>query len=81
MRFVTRRDETGSPIRANDPLADRLAAAAMSADPDAIVAGLLALKSVFGEDLPADPRFTVPLHAAFARLSPATARRIAAETA
>ena len=81
MRFVTRRDETGVPVRANDPLADRLAEAARAEAPDAVVASLLALASVFGEDLPKDPRFTDPLHAAFRRLTPATARAMAAEAA
>jgi fructuronate reductase len=81
MRFVSRLDESGAPLPVNDPLAARLAEAAHSADPDRIVANLLALNSVFGDDLPADPRFTGPLRDAFRRLSPASARQLAADAA
>jgi fructuronate reductase len=81
MRFVTRLDRAGNPIPANDPLAGHLAAAARAGGDDAIVASLLALTSVFGDDLPANPRFTGPLRDAFTGLSPATARRMAADAA
>ena len=57
MRFVSRRDETGAPIRVNDPLADQLADGRPGGDADTVVRNLLALTSVFGDDLPADPQF------------------------
>ena len=46
--------------RHRDPLAARIKAICAGAgdtDPDARVRGLLALAPIFGEDLPADPRF------------------------
>jgi fructuronate reductase len=79
MRFVSRRDATGAPIRANDPLADQLVAAVSAASDEAIVRNLLALKSVFGDDLPAAPRFVGPVTTAFEQLSPATIHRMVAE--
>lgn len=80
MRFVSRRDETGAPIRVNDPLADQLVTAASAGAGD-IVRNLLALKSVFGDDLSADPRFVGPVTAAFQGLSAASVRQMAAAAA
>ncbi len=70
MRYVSGQDETGQPIDVRDPLAGRFAAVAAGAggDPDKLADGLLAIREVFGTDLPADPRFTGPVRAALADL-------------
>jgi fructuronate reductase len=59
MRYAAGRDERGREIAVADPLADRLRAtgARASGDPEGLVAGLLAIREVFGDDLPSDPRF------------------------
>jgi fructuronate reductase len=59
MRYVSGRDEAGREIKISDPLAADFArvAAASRSDPGALAAGLLSLRAIFGEDLPADPRF------------------------
>ncbi|MBK8741502.1 MAG: mannitol dehydrogenase family protein [Betaproteobacteria bacterium] len=60
MRYVGGVDERGAAIDVRDPLAAQckaICANAGNADPDARVRGLLALAPIFGEDLPADPRF------------------------
>ncbi|WP_245454252.1 mannitol dehydrogenase family protein [Aquabacter cavernae] len=59
MRYVTGRDEQGSPIDVRDPLAARLRAAAEGAGDDAArrATALLEVREVFGADLPGDPRF------------------------
>jgi fructuronate reductase len=60
MRYASGRDEAGREIRISDPLAADFArvAAACRDDPGALAAGLLSLRAIFGEDLPADPRFS-----------------------
>ncbi|WP_029004657.1 mannitol dehydrogenase family protein [Azorhizobium doebereinerae] len=70
MRYVSGVDETGQAIDVRDPLAARFAAAAAGAGGDAgrLADGLLAIREVFGADLPADPRFTGPVRAALAGL-------------
>ncbi len=60
MAFVRRKAEAGEAI--TDPLADTLAAAAMSADP---VTAMLALEPVFGGQLGRDERFRSAVHEAF----------------
>lgn len=60
MRYVGGVDEQGRAIDVRDPLAasfKQICAAAGDADPDARVGGLLSLSAIFGNDLPADPRF------------------------
>jgi fructuronate reductase len=59
MRYVSGRDESGREIRVSDPLAAELAHVAAEAHGDAaaLARSLLALRAVFGVDLPADPRF------------------------
>jgi fructuronate reductase len=60
MRYVGGRDEAGREIKVSDPLAADFAriAGACRDDPAALAAGLLSLRVIFGEDLPADPRFS-----------------------
>jgi fructuronate reductase len=60
MRYVGGVDERGQSIDVRDPLAGQfraICADAGDADPDARVRGLLSLSAIFGDDLPADPRF------------------------
>ncbi|TDT93802.1 fructuronate reductase [Azorhizobium sp. AG788] len=70
MRYVSGTDEKGSAIDVRDPLAARFKAVAEVAGPDAerLADGLLAVREVFGADLPADPRFTGAVKAALGRL-------------
>ncbi len=70
MRYVSGQDEAGQPIDVRDPLAARFAAVAAEAGGDAgrLADGLLAIREVFGTDLPADPRFTGPVRAALTSL-------------
>lgn len=60
MRYVRGDDERGRPVVVSDPLAERIAsvAAASGSDPAEYARGLFALRPVFGDDLPSDPRFT-----------------------
>jgi len=59
MRYVAGRDDQGNNIDVRDPLATQCAAIAAVAngDCDALGRGLLGLASIFGDDLPHDPRF------------------------
>jgi fructuronate reductase len=54
------RDEQGRAIAVADPLAARfrMIAAGAGSDPAALAAGFLALRDVFGDDLPREARFT-----------------------
>ncbi len=63
MRYVTGLDEKAQPIDVRDPLAARLRAIADEAGPDAnrLAPALLAVREVFGDDLPRDERFTRPV--------------------
>ena len=70
MRFVTRTDDYDKPIRVNDPLAARVAAIAGSErNPEGLIRALLAVRPIFGEDLPSDSRFSAPVTKAFGRLT------------
>lgn len=70
MRYVTGTDERGAAIDVRDPLASRLRALADAAGPDAsrLVPALLGVREIFGEDLPAEPRFIMPVRNALAAL-------------
>jgi fructuronate reductase len=63
MRYASGRDEAGGDIKVADPLAADFAriASAHRNDPPALARRFLGLRSVFGDDLPADPRFAVPV--------------------
>ena len=66
MRYVMGTDEAGRPIDVRDPLSQRLGAVCREAGPNAerLAPALLAVREVFADDLPADPRFTGPVTAA-----------------
>jgi len=58
MRYVAGSDEKGTPIDIRDPLAAEFSArCAANPDPDARAQSLLAIKAIFGDDLPGDARF------------------------
>jgi fructuronate reductase len=59
MRYASGSDESGHEIKVSDPLASEFAgiATAHRGDPAALARALLGLRAIFGEDLPADPRF------------------------
>jgi fructuronate reductase len=59
MRYVSGSDEAGREIKVSDPLAADFAriAAAHRGDAASLAAELLSLRAIFGEDLPAEPRF------------------------
>jgi fructuronate reductase len=83
MRYVSGVDERGKPIDVRDPIADDLAAVARQAGPAAasLAPALLGVRSIFGEDLAADPRVGDAVVAALARLQAVGARRAAREAA
>jgi fructuronate reductase len=66
MRYVSGTDEHGRPIELRDPLAAQLRGLADEAGPVAtrLAPALLSLTSIFGSDLPADPRLTRAVEAA-----------------
>ena len=59
MRYASGRDEAGREIKVSDPLAGEFAriAAAHRGSPRSLARAFLGLRSIFGEDLPADARF------------------------
>ena len=67
MRYVGGTDEAGKPILVQDPLAEQLQAAAQS-DAVSAVGRLLAIHSIFGDDLPRSDLFRHELVTALDRL-------------
>ena len=81
MRYASGTDEAAREIKVSDPLAPELAriAAAHRGDPRGIARGVLGIRAVFGEDLPADPRFSETVTAWLAALfAQGSARTVAA---
>jgi len=70
MRYATGIDERGTAIDLRDPLLPALrdATAPGLADPPALVRRLLAVRAIFGDDLPRDTVFVAAVEAAFQRL-------------
>lgn len=77
MRYVTGIDEHGQPIDVRDPMAARLRQLAEQAgsSPERLARELLSLREIFGDDLPANSRFTASVTAALARLYSQGARK------
>ncbi|NBJ10572.1 mannitol dehydrogenase family protein [Microvirga arsenatis] len=77
MRYVTGIDEKGAAIDVRDPMAARLRALADRAagSAESLAGELFAVREVFGDDLPRDPRFTGTVTEALARLFAQGARR------
>jgi fructuronate reductase len=65
IRYVGGVDEAGQPIDVRDPLAVRLRALAVG---DEAVRRVLAVREIFGTDLPADPAFVGKVTEAYRRL-------------
>jgi fructuronate reductase len=63
MRYVSGRDEAGNAIKVSDPLAGEFARIGADSgiddggEPAALARGLLGIRAIFGDDLPADQRF------------------------
>ncbi|HTO34393.1 MAG TPA: mannitol dehydrogenase family protein [Pararhizobium sp.] len=69
MRYARGIDEAGDDIDVRDPLAERIAGLARPLDDaDQIVAALLGLTEIFGDDLSADRSFRTTLSATLARV-------------
>lgn len=70
MRYVTGTDEAGRAIDVRDPIAAELRRRADAAGPVAerLAPALLGIESIFGNDLPTNPRFAGPVTAALASL-------------
>lgn len=83
MRYVTGVDETGRPIDVRDPLAAEFARIAADCGPVAarLAPALMGLRAIFGDDLPADPRFRDAVTAALAQLYAHGAAQVARTTA
>ena len=83
LRFSQGVDDAGRPLDLNDPLRDTLRrkGAAAGQDSAALTRELLSIKTIFGNDLPADPRFVTAVSDALDALArhgaAATLRRLA----
>ncbi len=77
MRYVAGTDERGCPIEVRDPLADLLRRVADSAgpQPERLAPALLGVAAVFGDDLPAHPRFREAVTEALTTLTTSGARQ------
>jgi fructuronate reductase len=76
MRYVTGVDEHGQPIDVRDPLAARLTTIAAEAGsaPQRLAPALLAVREVFGDDLPENTTFTAAVTAALGTIHDLGAR-------
>jgi len=81
MRYATGIDEKGAPIDVRDPMAARLRQTADRAEgnPERLARELFTLREIFGDDLPADTRFTGPVTAALKQLYAKGSRQTVAE--
>jgi len=81
MRYVTGIDEKGAPIDVRDPMAARLREIADRAggSPEKLAGDLFAVREIFGDDLPKDPRFTALVTENLKRLYEKGAKRTVAE--
>jgi fructuronate reductase len=69
MRYLAGHDLAGQSYDVRDPMAETLRATVARADGDAarVVTGLMAIKSIFGDDLPVNPAFRAAVTAELAR--------------
>jgi fructuronate reductase len=81
MRYVTGIDEKGAPIDVRDPMSSRLRELADRAggSPERLARELFAMREIFGDELPQDPRFTDAVTANLARLYEHGAKRTVLE--
>lgn len=70
MRYVTGLDEKGEAIDLRDPMAARLreCAGRAAGSAERLASELFAIREIFGDDLPTDPRFTAPVIEALTQL-------------
>jgi fructuronate reductase len=69
IRYTLGHDERGSPYEVDDPLAPRFAQiSAATHDPTELAARFLAIREIFGSDLPQSPRFRSKVAEALADL-------------
>jgi fructuronate reductase len=70
MRYAAGSDERGQPIDVRDPLAERLGRIGRESGlvAERLAPAYLAIREIFGDDLPTDPRFTEPVTRALAAL-------------
>ncbi len=70
MRYATGIDEAGGAIDVRDPMAAKLRALADGAagEPDRLAKALFGIREIFGDDLPENPAFTVPVIRALRQL-------------
>jgi fructuronate reductase len=80
MRYATGVDERGRPIDVRDPLSERLLKIGRESGlvAERLAPAYLRLREIFGDDLPADPRFTEPVMRALAALIQSGAKRTVA---
>jgi fructuronate reductase len=78
MRYVTGVDERGHPIDVRDPLSERLLKIGRESGlvAERLAPAYLHIRDIFGDDLPADPRFTEPVTRALAALIQSGAKRM-----
>lgn len=81
MRYVTGIDEKGAPIDVRDPMAARLRELADRAGGSAerLAGEFFAVREIFGDDLPNDPRFTGSVTSALAQLYAKGAKQTVSE--
>ena len=81
MRYVTGIDEKGASIDVRDPMSGRLRDLADRAGGSAerLSRELFAVREIFGDDLPKDPRFTGAVTTALAQLYAVGAKRTVTE--
>jgi fructuronate reductase len=77
MRYATGVDERGRPIDVRDPLSERLLKIGRESGlaAECLAPAYLHIRDIFGDDLPADPRFTEPVTRALAALIQSGAKR------
>jgi fructuronate reductase len=77
MRYASGTDEKGEPIDVRDPMAARLRERADRAGhrPERLASEFFAIREIFGDDLPANPRFTDTVTTALAQLYTKGARK------
>lgn len=80
MRYVSGVDEAGNVIDVRDPLSDKIRDLVAASGDDRRVSALLTLTEIFGQDLPADPRFVQAIDEAYQRLVERGARQAIIDT-
>jgi fructuronate reductase len=82
MRYAAGVDEGGQPIDVRDPLAERLGRIGRESGlvAERLAPAYLGIREIFGDDLPADPRFAEPVTRALAALIEHGAKKTVADT-